>query len=401
MIFILFLAALVSADPCGDLAASRNISGSGTFAKGPVCHALFWEVARGSGPICVYTAATKDACPTAFAVLVAEAESLLASAATTEPITTTTTRAPVERPRRIDTPVVRPVAHADSETMRIPRATLRLLAFGDTGYANDELRSTMSMINRKFGDSIDAALLLGDNFYPRGVVKGLGVADPQFANVFIGVIAQGNHFPYNAVLGNHDHMGDIDAQVAFHAIEPRWNMPHYHYFKRFASQGFDTCIWFLDTDNGSKGKRAERFDRAQAEWLDASITAEKDTCRWVIVTAHHPIYTIGEYHDNKHLIENIVPIINKHGVHLYISGHEHQSQVMRNSDVSCATFLVAGCTSDQRPPYKVRNDHPLYVWSEPKHLGFLILDITSESLTYSFHRSLGGVDSEPMYSGNI
>ena len=76
----------------------------------------------------------------------------------------------------------------------------------------------MSMIDGKFGDSIDAALLLGDNFYPRGVVKGLGVADPQFAKVFTGVLAQGNHFPYYAVLGNHDHMDDIDAQVAFRHI---------------------------------------------------------------------------------------------------------------------------------------------------------------------------------------
>jgi hypothetical protein len=54
----------------------------------------------------------------------------------------------------------------------------------------------MSMIDRKFGDSIDAALLLGVNFYPRGVIKGLGVADPQFAKVFTGVLAQGTHFPY-------------------------------------------------------------------------------------------------------------------------------------------------------------------------------------------------------------
>jgi len=100
MIFILFLAALVSADPCSDFAASRNIRGSGTFAKGPVCHALFWEVARGSGAICVYTSANKDTCPTTFAVLVAEAESFLAGGAAAEPITTTTTRVPVDNSRR-------------------------------------------------------------------------------------------------------------------------------------------------------------------------------------------------------------------------------------------------------------------------------------------------------------
>ena len=51
-------------------------------------------------------------------MLIAEAESLLAGAVATEARSTTTKRSPAEKPRRVETPVVTPGAHADSDTMR-------------------------------------------------------------------------------------------------------------------------------------------------------------------------------------------------------------------------------------------------------------------------------------------
>jgi tartrate-resistant acid phosphatase type 5 len=275
--------------------------------------------------------------------------------------------------------------------------SLRLVAYGDAGYANDELRTTAGMVRKKFGGSIDAALLLGDNFYPRGLSC---MEDPQFKRVFQDIIAEGTDYPHFALLGNHDHKGDSSVQLMLHSVDPRWNMPHFFYMQRFRTRSFDACIWFLDTDS----KKAEghfRFSREQAEWLDLSLTEEKSTCRWLIVTAHHPIFTIGEYHDDKHLKENLLPILIKHGVHLYLSGHEHQSQVMRGPQGSTTTFLVAGASSEQRPPYVTRPEHPMFVWSEPKHLAFLVLDFSLERLVFSFHRSTGGRDARPIYTGEI
>lgn len=269
--------------------------------------------------------------------------------------------------------------------------SLRLIAYGDTGYDNEELRKTAGMVRKKYANNIHAAILLGDNFYPSGLTS---ERDPQFKRVFQNIIAKDTVYPYFAVLGNHDHLGDARAQLALHSIDARWNMPNYFYLQRFSAHRFDVCIWFLDTD-------CNRFTTEQANWLDRTLTSEKITCRWLIVTAHHPIFTVGEYNDNRHLKTNLLPILLKHGVHLYISGHEHQSQVMKARDGSGPTFLVAGANAEPRPPFSTRRDHPMYVWSEPKHLAFLVLEISHDKIEYSFRRSTGGRDADPIYLGEI
>ena len=367
--------------------------------KGKVCHALFWLGAPMSSGICFHS--TRFPCPTLDnPVYVTQAQSIMEQSATT--VSPTSTPRPTTVLATTQNAAIYRSGAAEEERTALPggREILRLVAYGDTGYANDELRTTAGMVKRKFGNTIDAALLLGDNFYPRGIDQRLGVHDPQFKQVFQDIIAQDTEYPFFVLLGNHDHMGDTSAQLAFHSIDSRWNMPNYYYMQRFTMAGVDACVWFLDTDS-KKSTGHFRFSREQAEWLDQSLTRERGSCRWLIISAHHPIFTVGEYRDDAHLKENLLPILMKHGVHLYLSGHEHQSQVMRGPDGGSTTFIVAGANSEQRPPYETKPGHPMFVWSEPKHLAFLILDIIADRIVYSFHRSTGGRDARPIYTGEI
>jgi acid phosphatase type 7 len=59
----------------------------------------------------------------------------------------------------------------------------------------------------------------------------------------------------------------------------------------------------------------------QKMWLDSVLTVNEK--EWVILTTHLPFYSPKESRDNKHLRENFQPILEKHGVDMVLTGHDH------------------------------------------------------------------------------
>ncbi len=87
----------------------------------------------------------------------------------------------------------------------------------------------------------------------------------------------------------------------------------------------------LDTAVGSELRNDESsFLEAQTAWLDSVLQA--NTKEWVIVTTHLPIYSPKENRDNFHIRNSIQPIMEKHGVDLVLTGHDHAYSRGRASD---------------------------------------------------------------------
>lgn len=61
--------------------------------------------------------------------------------------------------------------------------------------------------------------------------------------------------------------------------------------------------------------------REQAEWLDRLLA--NNPCQWTLITFHHPIFSTGRDRDNKELRELFQPILDKHGVDMVLTGHDH------------------------------------------------------------------------------
>ena len=103
---------------------------------------------------------------------------------------------------------------------------LQLIALGDTGTGNNcqlEVSKGMAKVCEESG--CDLVLLLGDNFYPSGVVS---VDDLQFKTKFEEVY--GNiKIPFFEVLGNHDVKQDALSQVIYSLMSSTWRMPNYEY----------------------------------------------------------------------------------------------------------------------------------------------------------------------------
>jgi tartrate-resistant acid phosphatase type 5 len=330
---------------CSDLQRHLGlVFPSGSYVKKGVCHGLFWKSARGTGEICVHTTATRDVCPSTFPVYVSEAETILGITGSNSPAPTTisTTIAAVARVAAVTTTI------SPEPDSRSP--LYEILAFGDWGFQGRQhvLTPTSRLITSRYTD-IDAVFLLGDNFYPSGISRDLGTDDPAF-NLFRTILAPSTRVNFYPVLGNHDHLGSVDAQIGF--SHPQWVFPARYYFQRLAGrEGLQICAWFLDTDE-------ELFDATQSAWLDSSIATEKGACDWLVVSGHHPIYDAGQYRPNEYLIAHLLPIINRHRVNLYLSGHEHQSQVHFDGTT---TFVISGATGEVRDRSSTGGEFLIYI----------------------------------------
>lgn len=59
----------------------------------------------------------------------------------------------------------------------------------------------------------------------------------------------------------------------------------------------------------------------QARWLDEVLAREK--APWVIVSHHHPLFSVAAGRDNPSLREQWLPVYERHGVDLVLQGHDH------------------------------------------------------------------------------
>jgi len=201
--------------------------------------------------------------------------------------------------------------------------TISFFAVGDTGYGGAVLAGVAGAMERSARERPAAlALLLGDNFYPKGVKS---TDDERWRTEFeepFGSPALA--IPFHAVLGNHDHRGRVEAQIAYSKESARWRMPSRWYtFTSTAPDGLTAQFFALDTD-----PIEESWDDvpAQLGWLADELS--RSTARWKIVFGHHPMLSHGRHGENQAVSGKIVPLLERFDVDLYVSGHDHDLQLL-------------------------------------------------------------------------
>jgi len=254
------------------------------------------------------------------------------------------------------------------------KSKMEIIAFGDWGTNNWIMNQAMATFNTKFPNP-DAVFLLGDNFYSNQEASTFDLFTKHVAPA-------GTNRAHYVILGNHDYLHGLQKQLTYHKQDARWILPSRYYFKRFKRNGFDLCVWFLDTEGILQG------DTRQIPWLDSSMNAESPTCRWKIVNGHHPLMHATPILEPcpKQLFP-IKRILGKNKVHMYLGGHHHNSQLMRHQP-SGVYYAIAGGIVDLRSdpdPTMFPEKGRQYLWGSGQTTAFLRLLIDSSSITVEFH----------------
>ncbi|AWV99431.1 metallophosphoesterase [Arcticibacterium luteifluviistationis] len=226
------------------------------------------------------------------------------------------------------------IVRGSFKTLPLASSTNKLsfVALGDCGTGTPAQKEVLKQVKNYYQDKpIDGMLLLGDNAYNFGF-------DREYQSNFFSVYQ--DDLLRKTVLwptpGNHDY-----------ADRPWPNdfgeRPDYFNIFKLPSEGesggltsnseayysFDVGnVHFVSLDSYGQedGQRMSNLLGKQAKWLQEDLTANK--LEWTVVFFHHPPFSKGSHDSDKEqeLIDirtNLVPIFDKYGVDLVLTGHSH------------------------------------------------------------------------------
>jgi acid phosphatase type 7 len=202
---------------------------------------------------------------------------------------------------------------------------------------------------RKFnqGKPLDGIILIGDNAYPLGTDE---MYQAALFNVYADELRSAPLWPCT---GNHDiddayaHIFTVNRKGAAGGT-PSNSVFYYSIdIANLHLVVFDPWMsWWKHTMEPGHQPWLR-----QMEWLKKDL--ESTNRQWIMAVNHFPVYCAGNYHSDNELLtalrEGVVPLMDEHGVDLFIAGHDHTYQ---------RTGLIAGHAG------------PANTYSPEKHLKF-------------------------------
>jgi 3',5'-cyclic AMP phosphodiesterase CpdA len=205
-------------------------------------------------------------------------------------------------------PVLRAVAALAGLALALAPAAgsaTRFLAAGDFGVGGSTQRALGAAMERYEATHPATALVtLGDNDYTEDPA-----AFRRNWRASFGWLAAAGLRPAGT-LGNHDVRVD-GGRYEFDAL----GMPAARYTR---SLGDGIELFVLDSNDVSE---------AQTAWLRRALA--RSDARWKIAVLHHPPYTCGTYRSHPGVVASWVPLFERYGVSLVLSGHDHNDQRFR------------------------------------------------------------------------
>lgn len=208
---------------------------------------------------------------------------------------------------------------------------LSFMVTGDWGgsavwpYTTSAQLSVAAALGQRAGEiGTNFTLLLGDNFYFSGVTS---VDDQRFNSTFENVFTNDhlrseNYF--RVIAGNHDHYGNVSAQIAYSSRSPRWFFPSLYYdFVEVVSGPSGKLrvhIVMIDTQNL---KRIEETPESQEQWAWLREVLLNSSADFLVVAGHHPVWSSCKHGPTEKLVSKLKPLLEEARVSIYLSGHDH------------------------------------------------------------------------------
>jgi hypothetical protein len=115
----------------------------------------------------------------------------------------------------------------------------------------------------------------------------------------------------------------------------------------------------------------------QLAWLEDQLKGPRTT-PFLVVIAHHPIYSNGRHGDHPVLIRDWDPLFSKYHVDLYMAGHDHDMQHLEFEGHPTTHFLCGGAGADL---YTIEVDPSKRGPYAQKVYGFSHISVTEQLMT--------------------
>lgn len=259
-------------------------------------------------------------------------------------------------------------------------AALNFLVMGDWGglpgpiWTTPAEKSTAeAMASEATKVNATFALALGDNFYEKGIQTDEFDSrfEHTFEKVFSGESLKGDKF-FRVLAGNHDHYGNVTAQIAYSAHSDRWHFPSLYY--SWVESGADFTAEFIQLDTvtlAGQSAVAETGEEllgtdprmqpadplaaaTQYAWLNATLAAS--TADFIFVSGHFPVWSVCEHGPTGSLVATLKPILEAHRVSAFFSGHDHCEEHI--DDGGGVQYHVVGAANQNGGSHKNKDALP-------------------------------------------
>jgi tartrate-resistant acid phosphatase type 5 len=229
----------------------------------------------------------------------------------------------------------------------INNSELNFISFGDWGHKNihqqkvaDQIYNYTQLYDSKFN------IVLGDNFYETGVTS---IFDPKWEKVYKDVYKGDN--PWFVILGNHDYYGNPMSEILYTFLDPRWNLPSNNYVLKYNNLKIimiDTQLLDTDCSYINSNITSQFIKDSIYKFIENELQTEE---KYKIVAGHASVFGIGEHGDCIELKKDLLPMLDKYKVKLYLHGHEHLLQHNRFREIN---FFGCGSSSKLSKKEKMR-----------------------------------------------
>ncbi|CAI4229999.1 unnamed protein product [Auanema sp. JU1783] len=264
-------------------------------------------------------------------------------------------------------------------------SNLKMILVGDTGgmpiihttSAQNRAAKTMSDMSDERG--LDLVINTGDNIYYTGAVDEF---DDRFQTSFEKPYTAID-VPWYMIAGNHDHFGNISAQIAYTNHSRKWKFPSLYYkVSEKTKDGATIDILMIDTivlcgnsrdiefagfwkmvtakSHTPEGPVNVTAANLQYKWLETNL--KNSTADYLFVVGHYPVYSVSSHGPTQCMIDNVIPYLAKYNVTAYISGHDHSLQhfvgpnpIHKDKEIN---YIVTGAGSRSDPSGKNKNSIP-------------------------------------------
>ncbi|XP_070597735.1 tartrate-resistant acid phosphatase type 5 isoform X2 [Erythrolamprus reginae] len=288
-------------------------------------------------------------------------------------------------------------------------SSLRFIAIGDWGglphapfYTDHELAVAKEMGRTVASLRADFILSLGDNFYYNGVTD---MYDKRFQETFESVFKAPSlrKLPWYVVAGNHDHSGNVSAQIAYSKISKRWHFPKYYYKLRFKVPGSNTTVAILMIDTVTICGNSDDFQseqplrpqnagmaRSQLSWLRKQLASSQDD--YLLVAGHYPVWSVGKHGPTECLVKQLQPLLLKHKATAYLCGHDHNLQYLQDKGGIGHVLSGAGNFMDasKQHLHQVPNGYLRFFYGQSSSLGgFVYFEIDGKEMRIFYIEARG------------